>query len=405
MTFLTQIISNHTHPAPMNKNQLITVARLGLSEPKFNKVAKLAYIAVTTLGAMMFFGITKAVGETADSTSLFRNTFSNLTINSAAPIDQSIQTRIPPQAQQMFGGITQISCSAGQAPATCMPMGFFNTAFGTGRFTPQSAATAAGQPALSGSQTLASVTPWLGNIAVKDALAGNPELGRILPSGVTSNPSIMNAKLGNVVNLSAVSLNRVPSLATTPFNNFAGIQAMVPAQFPNLGSISFANMPTFQQPGAGIALIKMDLVRTNERNINNLVMSGSELQPNAPCATNCDYIETLPLAGIGVPRGAKLISGDSLQVQGGSGLLRWVNGGVEPTGVRALGMKFVIRRVNAKRGTAVVNLNFRTCFYFFGQHCTPYFMGFPLWQISEKYPGIPILTTDTSVSRVLRLTR
>ena len=63
MTFLTQIIFNLKHPAPMNKNQLITVARLGLSEPKFNKVAKLAYIAVTTLGAMMFFGITKAVGK------------------------------------------------------------------------------------------------------------------------------------------------------------------------------------------------------------------------------------------------------------------------------------------------------------------------------------------------------
>ena len=98
--------------------------------------------------------------------------------------------------------------------------------------------------------------------------------------------------------------------------------------------------------------------------------------------------------GLPILKGAKIISGDSQQVEGGKGLLRWVNGGKEPTGVHLAGMKLIVRNVNAKKGTAIVHLNFRSCFYFFGEHCTPYFMGFPLWQLNERYNTIPILTTD-----------
>ena len=369
-------------------------------------IAKFTYFSITAMAVVFYFA-----GRASAEISPIANTFQQLTINSMAPANESIRVAIPTQAQAMFGGLTQVSCPVGTSPARCMPMGFLNTAFGVGQLTPQSAAIAAGKSALTGNETLAVATPWLGRISVKDAMAGNPSLAAILPAsayspatlfgGRTINPSIQNLPFGNVVNLSSTLLNRVPSLAATPFNNFAGIQRLTAAMIPNIGNIPLANMPTMRIP-AGMAVIKMDLIRNQERNINHMVMSGSEQQPNAPCQSNCDYVETRPVVGMPYLKGAKIISGDSLQVRGGKGLLAWVNGGKEPTGIHFAGMKLVVRNVNAKKGTAMVNLNFRACFYAFGEHCTPYFIGFPLWQLSERRNSFPLITTDASVSRIMR---
>jgi hypothetical protein len=369
-------------------------------------ISKFTYFSITAMAVIFYFA-----GRASAEVSPIAATFQHLTINSMAPAREAIQATIPPQAQAMFGGLTKVSCQVGQSPATCMPMGFLNTAFGVGQLTPQSAAAAAGKTALTGVETLAAATPWLGSISVKDALAGNPTLATILPPSAFSsggvgggrilNPSLQTTLFGSLVDLKSIKLNRVPSLATTPLNNFAGIQRLTAAQIPNIGNISFANMPSIRIP-AGAAVMKMDLVRTKERKIQHMVMSGSEQQPNAPCQSSCDYIETHPAIGMSYLKGARIISGDSLQVRGGKGLLAWVNGGQEPTGIHFSGMKFVVRNVNAKQGTATVNLNFRSCFYFFGEHCTPYFIGFPLWQLSERRNSFPLITTDASVSRLIK---
>jgi hypothetical protein len=374
-----------------------------------NSIAKFTYYSITVLGIVLYLA-----GRAAAEVSPLKSTFERLTINSMAPATERMEVTIPPQAQSMFGGLTKVSCQIGQSPATCLPLGFLNTAFGVGKFTPQTAAAAAGKNPLTGTETLATATPWLGKITVKDALAGNPALAGILPQSAFSsggsgggkilNPNLQATPFGSVVDLKSIQLNRVPSLANTPLNNFAGIQKLTTSQIPNLGNISLARMPTISIP-AGAAVMKMDVVRNKERNIQHMVMTGSEQQPNAPCQTNCDYIETHPLIGMPYLKGARLISGDSLQVRGGKGLLAWVNGGKEPTGIHFAGMKFVVRNVNAKRGTATVNLNFRSCFYAFGEHCTPYFIGFPLWQLSERRNSLPLITTDASVARVIRLTQ
>jgi hypothetical protein len=374
-----------------------------------NSIAKFTYYSITVLGIVLYLA-----GRAAAEVSPLKSTFERLTINSMAPATEKMEATIPPQARAMFGGLTKVSCQIGQSPATCLPLGFLNTAFGVGKFTPQTAAAAAGKTSLTGTETLATATPWLGKITVKDALAGNPTLAGILPQSAFSsggsgggkilNPNLQATPFGSVVDLKSIQLNRVPSLANTPLNNFAGIQKLTTSQIPNLGNISLARMPTMSIP-AGAAVMKMDVVRNKERNIQHMVMTGSEQQPNAPCQTNCDYIETHPLIGMPYLKGAKLISGDSLQVRGGKGLLAWVNGGKEPTGIHFAGMKFVVRNVNAKRGTATVNLNFRSCFYAFGEHCTPYFIGFPLWQLSERRNSLPLITTDASVARVIRLTK
>ncbi|PSB41630.1 hypothetical protein [Chamaesiphon polymorphus] len=378
---------------------------------KFKATAKFTYFSITTLAIIFYLaGVAKA--ETPANNNPIRATFSQLTVNSMAASPTGMSAAIPPQAQPMFGGLTRVTCRAGQAPSTCLPLGFLNTAFGIGKFTPQTAAKAAGKPALTGAETLATATPWLGKIAVKDALAGNPSLAAVLPQsafvsggsggGKIVNPNLQSTPFGSVVDLKSIQLKRVPSLANTPLNNFAGIQKLTTSQIPNIGNIAFANMPSITIP-AGAAAMKMDVVRTQERNVRHMVMSGSEQQPNASCQSNCDYIETHPVIGMPYLKGARIISGDSLQVRGGKGLLAWVNGGKEPTGIHFSGMKFVVRNVNAKQGTATVNLNFRSCFYAFGEHCTPYFIGFPLWQLSERRNSFPLITTDASVVRLIRL--
>jgi hypothetical protein len=283
-------------------------------------------------------------------------------------------------------------------------MGFFDTAFGVGNLTPQSAATAVGKT-LSPNDTLATSVPWLSKIKVADALQANPELQKLLPeeaydSEGTLKSDVLAMPFGGAVDFKSTTLAQAPSMATTPFNRFQGFQKLKAVDIPNVGNISFSQMVTIP---AGVAIVRMDLARNRERNIQHMVMTGSEKQPNAKCDRDCDYIEILPVFGLPYIRGGKLISGDSLQVNGGKGMLQWVNGGKEPTGVHFSGMKFVVRNVKAKKGTATVNLNFRFCQYFFGEHCTPYFIGFPLWEINEKNPTIPIITTDASVARVFKI--
>ena len=374
-------------------------------------ISKFTFYSITALGAVLLF-TSRSVAQPVNP---LQSVLSRVNINSIAGVTDRIDTAIPAPAQGMFGGLTRIVCERGQSPATCLPAGFLDTAMGVGQFTPASAATAVGKT-LTGQETLAQATPWLGNIKVSDAIAANPELRRLLPasafsggglfsSGNRLKSSVANLQFGSVVNLNAVQLNRVSSLANTPLNRFNGFQKLTISQIPNVGNIALANMPKINIP-AGMAVLKMDTVRTRERNVRHMVMSGSEQQPNAECSQNCDYIETMPMVGLPYLRGGRIISGDSLQVRGGQGLLAWVNGGKEPTGVHFVGdMKFVLRNINAKKGTATVNLNVRACFNFFGRHCTPYFVGLPLWQLNEKHPTLPLFTDDASVARVIRLNR
>jgi hypothetical protein len=371
---------------------------MNLTTQRSKRLALFTYFSILTIGICMCFASRAAAETDPAARSRLQTTFSKLTIDNAAPFSESVSTNIPPEAQPMFGGSTKVSCKAGQSPSQCMPMGVFDYALGVGQLTPDTAATAAGKT-VDPNAPMSVATPWLGDIKTSDALAANPDLQAILPSSGavasdgTLNPAIADRPFGNVVDLTKVPVRAVPSVRTTPFGRYQGFQALTANKIPNLGSIPFTKMPGFTIP-AGASMLRLDLVRNRERNVQHKVMSGSELQPNAPCKTNCDYIETTPLVGLPFLKGAKIISGDSQQVEGGKGMLRWVNGGKEPTGVSFNAFKLVVRQVKARPGSAVVNINFRSCFSFFGLHCTPFFIGFPLWQMNERYNTIPIVTTD-----------
>jgi hypothetical protein len=82
-----------------------------------------------------------------------------------------------------------------------------------------------------------------------------------------------------------------------------------------------------------------------------------------------------------------------------------VNGGREPAGVEvdlgAGGVKFVLRNVNSQRGSVTLNMNFRACGWLVG--CTPYFVGIPLFDITEKNNWFPILAPNASIHRKIKI--
>jgi hypothetical protein len=364
-----------------------------------DRISRIIYFSLTTSSIIIVSG-----SQVFAQFNPIQSTFSQLTIDNAGLLRSAIETNIPPDAQGMFGGLKKISCQVGQTPSSCIPMGFFDTAFGIGNLTPQTAATAVGKT-LDPNGNFTQHFPWLTQINVGAALQANPSLKNLLPNSAFGKfgilkSSVLKQPFGSVVNLNTAKLSQVPSMANTPLNKFQGFQKLTVNQIPNIGKIPFSQMVTIP---AGVAVLKMDVARNREKNIEHMVMTGSEEQRNAKCDTNCDYIEVLPVIALPYLKGGKLISGDSLQVNGGKGLLKWVNGGKEPTGIHFSGMKFILRNVKAKQGTATVNLNFRACYYFFGEHCTPYFIGFPLWELNEKNNTIPLITTDASVKRIIRV--
>ncbi len=343
------------------------------------------------------------------------------TIGNMARFTQAMNTQIPPQAQSVLGGTTSINCPKGAAPASCIPMAIWHTTFRTGDLTPASIAAKTGQP-IDSNQSLAEATPWLSKMKISDVLAVNPVMRRmpvvangqrttlgalatsVINRSGTYTPAAANRLMGDLVDLRQTKVAQIPQIQNIPFKNFPGLLKLPANTIPGLSQIKLTEMPGFQLNG-GIALMKLDLIRTKEKNIRHMVMSGSSREPNAKCVKNCDYAEFHPWVGMPYLRGARIISGDSLSVRGGEGILGWVNGGMEPTGVEANlgsgGIKFVIRNLNAKQGSATVNVNFRACGWLVG--CTPYFLGIPLFNISEKNNWFPLTTTSASVYRQLRV--
>ena len=186
-------------------------------------ISKVTFYSIAAFGAVLFFA-SKSIAQTANP---LPGVLNRLTINSMAGSDRAIQATIPAQAQSMFGGLSQVNCAKGQSPASCLPVGFLDQALGIGQFTPASAAAGVGRT-LTGQETLAQATPWLGQIKVSDALAANPQLRNLLPAnafgGGQIKSSVANLPFGGIVDLTTAKLDRVPSLANTAINKFQGYQ-------------------------------------------------------------------------------------------------------------------------------------------------------------------------------------
>lgn len=329
-------------------------------------------------------------------------------IGNMSRLTESIQESIPAQARNVMGGLTSINCPKGATPAACIPMAVWNTTFRTGDLTPASIAQKTGV-VINPNSSLAQTAPWLSRLTVSEVLAANPAMASMAvttASGLRTTlgnlgTSQANQLLGNMVDLRQTSVAQFPQIQNIQLKQFPGLAKLPASAIPGLPGIKIPDMPGFSLP-AGAALMKLDLVRTKERNIRHMVMSDRGAYK---CDSNCDYGEFRPWVGLPYLNGAKIISGDSQQVPGGSGLLAMINGGKEPAGVEfnlgSGGVKFVIRNLAGRGGSARVNINLRGCGWLVG--CTPYFVGIPLFTISEKNNWFPLPTTNGSIYRQVKI--
>lgn len=136
-----------------------------------------------------------------------------------------------------------------------------------------------------------------------------------------------------------------------------------------------------------------------EANRTNTVTGSYQDGFKVPCKQdNCAHLELTnafdnPLQNL---KGKQWISGNSQQVNGGSGFLKFVNGGKEPTGRHPFGdlFKVLLTTVDESTGSANFGVNFRICLnLWFASGCTPYFIG-PLPWFSQKEKDIIFLGLD-----------
>lgn len=192
------------------------------------------------------------------------------------------------------------------------------------------------------------------------------------------------------------SISDIPGLENLPIEELEGWQDLVLSEVPGLDSIPMGDFPnpvaaitggfggthdvTYGHKESRVTPTKFSITGSNE--------AGFRVQ----CAQErgCAYLE---LEGPGEMHGARWISGGSGQgqqmVEGGEGLLKMVNNGMEPTGRHPFGdvFKIVLTNTTESSGTGDFALYTRYCqkSFFVDLGCTPYFIGpIPLWSTKEK---------------------
>ena len=332
----------------------------------------------------------------------------NSTIGSMPAYQESIKVSVPPQAAVEMGGVTSINCPKGVAPSACIPMSVWNTTFKTGDLTPAQIARKIGTQ-VNPNSSLATAAPWLSRLKVGD-IASTPGMAQMPVTGADGLRTTVgalaakspNAILGKLVDLRKTSIAQFPQIQNVQLKEFSGITKLTANTIPGLSEVLISKMPGFSYP-VGVAAIRLDLVRTKERNIRHMVISDNG---NYKCNTNCDYGEFRSVLGMPYLNGARMISGDSQSVPGGFGILAGMNGGREPAGIVADigsgGVKFILTNVNARKGTALIHMNTRVCAWLAG--CSPYFIPIPLYlTISERNRGFAIPVLGASIYRQLKV--
>ena len=341
-------------------------------------------------------------------TQTIEETLGNSTIGSMPAYPNSMKVNVPPEAQGSMGGVTSINCPIGIAPASCVPMSVWNTTFAVGELTAAQIAAKNGTRVDSNS-SLATATPWLSRLKISD-IAATPGMAQMPVTAADGSRTTVgnlaaknpNATLGSVADLRKTSIAQFPQIQNIQLKQFPGISNLTANTIPGLSEVLISQMPGFSYP-VGVAAIRLDLVRTNERNIQHMVISDNGAHK---CKTKCDYGEFRSVLGMPYLNGARIISGDSQSVPGGYGALALMNGGREPAGVvvdiGSGGVKFILTNVNAKKGTALIHMNTRVCAWLAG--CSPYFIPIPLYlTISERNRGIAIPVVGASIFRQVRM--
>lgn len=243
---------------------------------------------------------------------------------------------------------------------------------------------------LAGSQSvnrLASVVPGLGNRRVKDI---PPLKALFIDQGARSNinqtvkVAASDPHLGQLtlkqINLSPYAIASIPNLDQVPLGQFEQWQKAYLKDVAGLKNLPLAAYPV-PPIEAGDLVARIDAVwGTAERQRGRTVSGGYNVGFEVSCSGQaCPYIELDDLEDQGRNyrgsfEGKSWISGKYQKVSGGSGCLKGVNGGKEPTGRHPYGKVFKVSVENPDEASNTVD----TALYFrFKSWCgaTPYFIG------------------------------
>jgi hypothetical protein len=227
-------------------------------------------------------------------------------------------------------------------------------------------------------QTLGSI------ISTPDSLLGNATFGDISFGGapleilddftIGDLPGLESLPLAEIDGWEDLALSQIPGLDSIPFGDFPNPIAAITGGFGGTHDVTYGYMEHRVTP--------------TKYSITGSDQAGFRVQ----CAQErgCAYLE---LEGPNQMHGAQWIAGGSGQgqqmVEGGSGLLKMINNGEEPTGRVPFGdvFKIVLTDTVESDGKGNFALYTRYCqkSFFVDLGCTPYFIGpIPLWSTQEK---------------------
>ncbi|CBN55064.1 MULTISPECIES: M23 family metallopeptidase [Kamptonema] len=230
---------------------------------------------------------------------------------------------------------------------------------------------------LLGQFKVAEIAPVAGLLTTKAAGidVGDRTLDRVL----SSHPQLGNLKLAEI-DLSQYSLSSIPNLSSAQLGAFSDWQTTLIKDVPGLNVLPLSSFPN---PIAEIGnlVMRIDAIYGPAERRRTKTISGSDVQGfSVNCQENdCAYIELDDLENSGrnargVLEGKQWISGKYQEVEGGSGCLKGVNGGKEPTGRLPFGSAFkvVVMEPDEQTDTVDTALFFRFCS---PCGCSPYFIG------------------------------
>lgn len=213
---------------------------------------------------------------------------------------------------------------------------------------------------------------------IKDSRCGGKSQGCNLLNysvkQITQNPQLASLPL-NQLSLEQYKLSDIPGLSNTDLKEFKQWQQVFLSEIPGLSQVTFTNFPKPLSSNS-IVLAQIDIAFSEAEYDANRTISGSHQQGfEQSCLGGCAHIE---LGGNPLILGKQWVSGNSQKVQGGSGILASLFGGVEPTGRHPFGdvFKVVIGDIDETTGKVETELYFRVCQKgWINLGCSPYGIG------------------------------
>ena len=201
-----------------------------------------------------------------------------------------------------------------------------------------------------------------------------------IAQAIETYPPLGQLKLGDI-DLSQFAIESIPNLAGVQLQQFSEWANSFLKDVPGLGQVPLASFPNALTE-VGSVVMRIDAIYSPAETKRDNTISGSNTQGfSVPCdEQDCAYIELDDLENTG--RGARgqlegkqWMSGKYQEVDGGWGILKAVNGGMEPTGRHPFGSAFkvVVMEPDEPTDTVTTALFFRSCADALG--CTPYFIG------------------------------